>query len=191
MSIAQHWQRSLAEKRLQAILWPWPGRGFTVRLRHSSRWSCGTGCRASVIRNASRRHILSFAAAATLPSAAGSVAVADSGKSQQQRSAKKSFAYALPGDRLFPEGIAVTRNQRHFFVTSTTDGAILRGRVNGRAARVFLPAGEDGRTTAVGIKTRGDRLYIAGGTTGAVFVTTSPAASWFAESTSAVGSSTT
>ncbi|MDP9377210.1 MAG: hypothetical protein M3P40_06510 [Actinomycetota bacterium] len=118
--------------------------------------------------------------------------MADSGKSQQQRSAKKSFAYALPGDRLFPEGIAVTRNQRHFFVTSTTDGAILRGRVNGRAARVFLPAGEDGRTDRGGHQEPAVTAPTSLVAPPAPFSsTTSPAASWFAESTSAVGSSTT
>ncbi len=71
---------------------------------------------------------------------------------------------------MYPEGIAVTRNEKRFFVTSTTDGTVFRGSVRGRSASVFLPGDEDGRTTAIGIKTMGDRLYVAGGTTGSVFI---------------------
>ena len=110
--------------------------------------------------------------AVAAPLTAGGVAVArpDDRASEQRRGGKASFTYTLPGDRVYPEGIAVTRNQKSFFVTSTTDGTVFRGSVRGRAASVFLPGGEDGRTTAIGIKTMGDRLYVAGGPTGSVFI---------------------
>lgn len=110
--------------------------------------------------------------AVSAPLAAGGVAVAkpDERASEQRRSGKASFTYTLPGEQVYPEGIAVTRNQKRFFVTSTTDGTIFRGSVKGRSASVFLPGGEDGRTTAIGIKTMGDRLYVAGGPTGSVFI---------------------
>ncbi len=81
-----------------------------------------------------------------------------------------SFTYALPGEATFPEGIAVSADERRFFVSSTTDGTILRGRVEGRTARVFLPGGADGRTTAVGLKVDRGRLFVAGGATGSVWV---------------------
>ena len=120
---------------------------------------------------ASTPRALAALLAVSVPLAAGGVAVAhDDHGSEQRRGAKASFTYTLPGDQVYPEGIAVTRNQKRFFVTSTTDGTIFRGSVNGRSARPFLPGGEDGRTTAVGIKTAGDRLYVAGGATGSVFI---------------------
>ncbi len=110
--------------------------------------------------------------AVAAPLAAGGVAVAkpDDRGAEQRHGGKASFTYTLPGDRVYPEGIAVTRNQKRFFVTSTTDGTVFRGSVRGRSASVFLPGGEDGRTTAIGIKTMGDRLYVAGGQTGSVFI---------------------
>lgn len=83
----------------------------------------------------------------------------------------RSFTYTLPGARTFPEGIAIDRAQKRFYVSSITDGSILRGSLRGGSASVFLPGGADGRTTAVGVKTdRRNRLYVAGGATGAVFV---------------------
>jgi len=101
---------------------------------------------------------------------AGTAAAKSDDSSEPRRSGKASFTYSLPGDRVYPEGIAVTRNQKRFFVTSTTDGSIFRGSVRGEAARVFLPGGEDGRTTAIGIEAAGGRLYVAGGATGSIFV---------------------
>ncbi len=121
---------------------------------------------------ASNPRVLAALLAVSAPLSAGGVAVAkpDDRGSEQRRSGKASFTYTLPGNRVYPEGIAVTRNQKRFFVTSTTDGTIFRGSVSGRSASVFLPGGEDGRTTAIGIKTKGDRLYVAGGPTGSVFI---------------------
>jgi Cu-Zn family superoxide dismutase len=116
--------------------------------------------------------LLAAVLAASAPLALGSVASAhpDHQSSEQRRAGKASFTYTLPGESVYPEGVAVSRNEKRFFVTSTTDGTIFRGSVRGRAASVFLPGGEDGRTTAVGIETMGDRLYIAGGSTGSVFI---------------------
>ena len=116
--------------------------------------------------------VLAAVVAVSVPLGAGGVAAAKSDErhSEHRRSAKASFTYTLPGDRVYPEGIAVTRSQKRFFVTSTTDGTIFRGSVKGRSASVFLPGGEDGRTTAIGIETRGGRLYVAGGNTGSVFI---------------------
>ena len=116
--------------------------------------------------------VLAAVLATSAPLVVVGVAVAhpDHPASEQRRAAKESFTYTLPGDRVYPEGIAITRNQKRFFVTSTTDGTIFRGSVRGRAASIFLPGGQDGRTTAIGIETAGDRLYVAGGATGSVFI---------------------
>lgn len=73
------------------------------------------------------------------------------------------------GSAVFPEGITV--EGRYFYVSSTTDGAVLRGdlRRPDRPAEVFLPGGEDGRTTARGLDATRDLLLVAGGPTGSLF----------------------
>ncbi len=79
--------------------------------------------------------------------------------------------YTIPGDRVFPEGIATERGGRAFYVGSTTDGTIFRGDVREPALVPLAPPGADGRTTAVGLKVdRRGRLFVAGGATGKVFV---------------------
>src|SRR3954465_267646 len=82
----------------------------------------------------------------------------------------RSRTYAIPGDRVFPEGVAYDAASRAFYVGSTTDGQIFRGRVDGPAAVGFLPGGSNGRTTATGMKVAARRLYVAGAATGRVFV---------------------
>jgi hypothetical protein len=79
--------------------------------------------------------------------------------------------YTIPGNAVFPEGIAVDRRTGFFYVGSTTDGTIFRGHLRGSAMEVFLPGGGDGRTTAIGMKVdRHGRLFVAGGGTGQVWV---------------------
>ncbi len=79
--------------------------------------------------------------------------------------------YVLPGDDLFPEGIAAQASTGDFFVGSTTSGTVLRGNVASTAVEVFLPGGSDGRTDVRGLKVDGrGRLYLAGGPTGQIFV---------------------
>ncbi len=80
--------------------------------------------------------------------------------------------YALPAGATNPEGIAADSRTGRFFVTGSRDGAVYVGRRGRRAVRELLPAGQDGRTTAAGIKVDERRrlLVVAGGGTGAVFV---------------------
>ena len=82
-----------------------------------------------------------------------------------------SIRYILPGNAVFPEGVAYQPSAGAYFVGSTTDGTIFRGMLREPAARVFLPPGGDGRTTATGLKvdSRG-RLFVSGGSTGQMFV---------------------
>ncbi len=81
--------------------------------------------------------------------------------------------YVLPGEEVFPEGIAYDERTGDFFVGSTNDGAVFRDNtgIDRADAEVFLEPGSDGRETAIGMKVddRG-RLFIAGGDTGRVFV---------------------
>ena len=86
---------------------------------------------------------------------------------------EEASVYPLPGDEVFPEGIALDEATGDFFVGSTTDGTIFSSNVSrpGTEAGVFSEGGSDGRTTAIGMKTDGaGRLFVAGGDTGQMFV---------------------
>ncbi|KUJ70328.1 hypothetical protein ACZ90_04900 [Streptomyces albus subsp. albus] len=75
--------------------------------------------------------------------------------------ARISTAYVLPGDRVYPEGIAADPRSGALFVSSFTTGAIYTVAPGRRTAEVFLPAGTDGRTTAGGLKAdRAGRLWV-------------------------------
>jgi sugar lactone lactonase YvrE len=82
-----------------------------------------------------------------------------------------STRFVLPGNTVFPEGVAYQPSTGAYFVGSTTDGTIFRGTLRDPAASVFLAPGGDGRTTAIGLKidSRG-RLFVSGGGTGQMFV---------------------
>jgi sugar lactone lactonase YvrE len=67
-----------------------------------------------------------------------------------------------------PEGIAYQPRTRSFFVSITADGAIYRGSVGSDTVAPFI-GGAAGKA-AVGIKVRGNRLYVAGGSTGTITV---------------------
>jgi Cu-Zn family superoxide dismutase len=82
-----------------------------------------------------------------------------------------STRFTLPGNTVFPEGIAYQPSSGAYFVSSTTDGTIFRGTLREPAATVFLAPGGDGRTSATGLKvdSRG-RLFVSGAGTGQMFV---------------------
>jgi len=82
---------------------------------------------------------------------AGAGAGAGAATAEGRSGPHSSFTYVLPGDRVFPEGVAVDPQVKRYYVSSTSDGTILRGAITGRRARVFLPGGADGRTTAIGV----------------------------------------
>lgn len=80
--------------------------------------------------------------------------------------------YVLPGDAVFPEGVAFRESSGDFFVSSTGDGTIFRGNIGRAAVEVFSPGGADGRSAATGMKvddSRG-RLFVSGGGTGGMYV---------------------
>ncbi|WP_198154181.1 SMP-30/gluconolactonase/LRE family protein [Catenuloplanes japonicus] len=78
--------------------------------------------------------------------------------------------YVVPGDQTHPEGIVRQEGSPYFYVGGTGDGTVYRGHVDRPRLEVFLPGGQDGRTTAVGMKISDGRLIVAGGATGKVFV---------------------
>lgn len=96
----------------------------------------------------------------------------DFASAQTQAKVVRPDRYILPGDAVFPEGIAYQPTTDNFFVSSTTDGTIFRGNVRKELTDVFLPGGSDGRTTAIGLRVDDyrERLFVAGGATGQIFV---------------------
>ncbi len=109
--------------------------------------------------------LLAAAGTLALPAAAAGAPALDA-------AAAATRVYVLPGATVYPEGIAYQPSRRAFYVSSTTDGTIFRGRLARGAAKVWLAPGRDGRSTAVGLKVddRRDRLFVAGGSTGSIWV---------------------
>ena len=79
--------------------------------------------------------------------------------------------FELPGEAVYPEGVAYDQDSNAFFVGSSADGTIYRGDVATGEVTVFSEAGADGRTSAAGMKIdQQGRLVVAGGPIGAVWV---------------------
>ncbi|QXJ20465.1 SMP-30/gluconolactonase/LRE family protein [Actinomadura graeca] len=76
-------------------------------------------------------------------------------------------AFELPGDRVYPEGIAADPRTGVFYAGSFEDGTVYAMTPGRRAAEVFLPAGADGRRTANGLKAdRAGRLWVCDSSSG-------------------------
>jgi Cu-Zn family superoxide dismutase len=75
--------------------------------------------------------------------------------------------YELPGETVFPEGVATLPGPDYFSVSSTDDGAIFRGQLHDPEADVFLPGGQGGRTAATGLAVDAERhvLFVSGAAT--------------------------
>jgi Cu-Zn family superoxide dismutase len=67
-----------------------------------------------------------------------------------------------------PEGVAFDESTGAFYVSVTADGAIYRGTLDSPVVAPFIP-GAQGRS-AIGLKIRDGKLYVAGGATGAITV---------------------
>ena len=81
-------------------------------------------------------------------------------------------AFPLPGDAVYPEGVAYDPATGDFFVGSSQGGAVFRGNVGepGTEAETFLEPNADGRSIALGMKVDdGGLLFVAGGETGRMF----------------------
>ncbi|MGW7385683.1 SMP-30/gluconolactonase/LRE family protein [Streptomyces sp. NPDC054794] len=92
--------------------------------------------------------------------AALAVAAAAPGAHAAERT-RVAPAFTLPGDRVYPEGIALDPRTGDAYVGSFADGTVYRAAPGRRTAEVFLPAGADGRHTANGLKAdRAGRLWV-------------------------------
>lgn len=80
-------------------------------------------------------------------------------------------SYVIPGDRVFPEGIAFDAASGTFYTGSTQDGTLFAGNLDSGEVTVFSAAGIDGRHAATGMKTDSQgRLWVSGAGTGRMFV---------------------
>ena len=79
--------------------------------------------------------------------------------------------HSLPGPVAFPESIGADPRTGAFFTGSLIDGTLYRGDLAAEEARVFLPAGSDGRTSVAGVKVDADsRIWVADAFNGRVLV---------------------
>jgi Cu-Zn family superoxide dismutase len=79
-------------------------------------------------------------------------------------------SYALPGERVFPEGIAVDAGAGLFYTGSTGDGTIYRGDIASGEVTVLVEGGAPPFST-IGMDIDGSgRLWVAGGGSGALRV---------------------
>ena len=84
--------------------------------------------------------------------------------------ADEPAALTLPGEAVFPEGVAVDEQTGAVYAGSARDGAVYRATSTSAPFEPFLPPGGDGRTEATGVKVGpGRRLFVAGRRTGHVF----------------------
>ncbi len=106
-------------------------------------------------------------------SAAGEMATDETAAGEMAEMVDSSLptSYALPGEAVFPEGVAYNPASGKFYVGSTSDGTLYEGDVASGEVSVFSAGGADGRTTAIGMKVDGNGyLWVAGGGTGQMFV---------------------
>jgi len=101
----------------------------------------------------------------------GSVALADHGKGKgkdkgKNRAAATKVFTLSPSTHGNPEGVATKGGT--FFVGTVGDGTIYRGTTDNTTVTEFI-TGAAGKS-AVGMKVRGQRLYVAGGATGTITV---------------------
>lgn len=86
--------------------------------------------------------------------------------------AASAVEYEIPGDAVYPEGIAYDSQSNSFFTDSTGDGTIFRGSIETGEVTVFAEPGIDGRTAAIGLAVDelNRRLWVAGGATQRMYV---------------------
>ncbi len=109
--------------------------------------------------------------AMVLSGVAVAAAGAQSDRDLEAREAKNVREYIIaeeatdPGKN--PEGVVYDRMTKSYFTGGSTDGAIMRGRLDERRAEVFLSAAETGLTGVYGVNVDGEgRLYVASGSQG-------------------------
>lgn len=84
---------------------------------------------------------------------------------------ENTLIYELPGESTYPEGIAYDEHNRVFYVGSASKGTIYQGDLQSGEVTTLIPGGERGAFATLGLKVDDEaRLWVAGGTSGQVFI---------------------
>src|SRR3954453_15604366 len=95
--------------------------------------------------------------------------VASAHKGHDDKGGAKPRTFTLtPEPAGNPEGVAFDKRSKAFFVGITTDGAIYRGTLGSDTVARYIPGGAG--KSAVGLKVKRGKLYVAGGGTGSITV---------------------
>ena len=95
--------------------------------------------------------------------------VASAHKGHDDKGGAKARTFTLKPDPAGnPEGVAFDKRSKAFFVGITTDGAIYRGTLGSDTVAPYIQ-GATGKS-AVGLKVKRGKLYVAGGATGSITV---------------------
>src|SRR3954471_19132388 len=95
--------------------------------------------------------------------------VASAHKGHDDKGGAKARTFTLThGPVGNPEGVAFDKRSEAFFVGITTDGAIYRGTLGSDTVAPYIPGGTG--KSAVGLKVKRGKLYVAGGGTGSITV---------------------
>jgi Cu-Zn family superoxide dismutase len=117
------------------------------------------------------RGVLSAAAAATL---AAALTAAPAGADHRHHLGKHFFGPHLvtldPSTHGNPEGVTWHRRSKSYFVGATGDGTIYRGWLGRKKLRPFITVNPSAGRAAIGMQAVGNKLYVAGGPTGKLFV---------------------
>ena len=96
--------------------------------------------------------------------------VASAHKGHDDKGGAKARTFTLKPDPAGnPEGVAFDKRSKAFFVGITTDGAIYRGTLGSDTVAPYIPGAATGKS-AVGLKVKRGKLYVAGGGTGSITV---------------------
>ena len=117
-----------------------------------------------------RRRLWLALIGAVLFSVVGIAVAGGSADAESNLGGKDTREYVVPANP--PEGVVYDKRTKAFYGGSVSDGTLYRGTLDDPTAEVFLPAGvPDGRSEAVGVNVDNEgRLYVAGGSTGTLFV---------------------
>jgi hypothetical protein len=95
--------------------------------------------------------------------------VASAHKGHDHKGGAKARTFTLKPDPAGnPEGVAFDKRSKAFFVGITADGAIYRGTLGSDTVAPYIPGGAG--KSAVGLKVKRGKLYVAGGATGSITV---------------------
>lgn len=112
---------------------------------------------------------LALATAIAVGGGGGGVVGAQDATPRATPEAPPTRLFDLPGEAVYPEGVAYQEASGDFYVGSTTDGTVYRGNVESGEVDVFIEGAPGG--SAIGMKLDGEnRLFVAGGATGLVSV---------------------